>query len=75
MLYMKWILLNVTRSRTMFVHFTYCSNMRSFPVKFHALWQKYFMDSPINDIVPILRTRNVDNLQQRLVHTRDRTVQ
>jgi len=48
--------------------------MRMFPVKFHLLWQKYFLDSPINDIVPVLGTRNVDNLQRRLVHTRHRTV-
>lgn len=57
--------------QTMFVHFTYCSNMRSFPQKFHNLWLKYFSESPINDITPILGTRNVNNLQQRLVHTRD----
>ena len=64
----------IDHNRTMFVHFTYCSSMRMFPVKFHLLWQKYFLDSPINDIVPVLGTRNVDNLQRRLVHTRHRTV-
>ncbi|CAF1366766.1 unnamed protein product [Adineta steineri] len=56
--------------QTLFVHFTYCSNMKSFPSKFHNLWQKYFQESPINDITPILGTRNVNNLQQHLVHTR-----
>lgn len=56
--------------QTMFIHFTYCSSMKTFPIKFHKLWQKYFQDSPINDITPILGTRNVDNLQRRLVHTR-----
>ena len=65
----------VDHNRTMFVHFTYCSNMRMFPAKFHQLWQKYFLESPINDIVPVLGTRNVDNLQRRLVHTRHKTIQ
>lgn len=55
----------------MFIHFTYCSNMRTFPQKFHNLWNKYFSESPINDISPILGTRNVKNLQRRLVETRD----
>jgi len=57
--------------QTMFIHFTYCSNIKNFPQKFHNLWLKYFSESPINDIIPILGTRNVNNLQQRLVHTRD----
>ncbi|CAF3147175.1 unnamed protein product [Rotaria sp. Silwood2] len=57
-------------STKMFIHFTYCSNMRTFPKKFHVLWQKYFGESPINDISPILGTRNVENLQRRLVNTR-----
>ncbi|CAF3841629.1 unnamed protein product [Rotaria sp. Silwood1] len=56
--------------KTMFVHFTYCSNMRAFPGKFHVSWNKYFAESPINDIIPTLGTRNVNNLQRRLVHTR-----
>ena len=51
----------------MFIHFTYCTNMKSFPSKFHILWNKYFAESPINEIRPVLGTRNVDNLQQRLV--------
>ncbi|CAF1097599.1 unnamed protein product [Adineta ricciae] len=61
----------VDYGHTMFVHFTYCSNMRSFPKKFHSLWQKYFEHSPINDINPVLGTRNANNLQLRLVRTRD----
>ncbi|CAF4664305.1 unnamed protein product, partial [Rotaria sp. Silwood2] len=52
--------------KTVFVHFTYCSNMRAFPAKFHDLWNKYFGESPINDIIPTLGTRNVDNFQRRL---------
>jgi hypothetical protein len=60
----------VNHTTTMFVHFTYCTNMRSFPSKFHMIWDKYFKDSPIDEIMPILGTRNVDNLQKRLVHTR-----
>ena len=55
---------------TMFVHFTYCSNMKIFPSKFHSLWQKYFNQSPIDNIIPALGVRNVDNLQRRLVHTK-----
>ncbi|CAF1538052.1 unnamed protein product [Adineta ricciae] len=55
----------------MFIHFTYCSSMRSFPKKFHTLWNEYFSESPINDVSPILGTRNVKNLQRRLVETRD----
>ena len=57
--------------KTIFVHFTYCSNMRTFPLKFHTLWDKYFGESPINEVIPILGTRNADNLQRRLVHTRE----
>jgi hypothetical protein len=60
----------IDHSKTMFVHSTYCSNMRSFPARFHALWHKYFLESPINEVIPNLGTRNVDNLQRRLVHTR-----
>ena len=56
--------------RTLFVHFTYCTNMKTFPSKFHNLWHKYFGESPINDIMPILGTRNVNNLQRCLTHTR-----
>ncbi|CAF4540624.1 unnamed protein product [Rotaria sp. Silwood2] len=40
--------------RTLFVHFTYCLNMKTFPAKFHALWNKYFIESPINEIKPVL---------------------
>ncbi|CAF1366802.1 unnamed protein product [Adineta steineri] len=61
----------INYGRSMFVHFTYCSSMKSFPQKFHQLWNKYFSESPINDITPMLGTRNADNLQQRLVQTRD----
>ncbi|CAF4074483.1 unnamed protein product [Adineta steineri] len=57
--------------RSMFVHFTYCFSMKSFPQKFHQLWNKYFFESPINDITPMLGTINADNLQRRLVQTRD----
>ena len=61
---------SVDYGRIMFTHFTYCSSMRTFPAKFHGLWQKYFHKSPINDVTPILGTRNANNLQRRLVHTR-----
>ncbi|CAF1492784.1 unnamed protein product [Adineta steineri] len=60
----------VDYKKTLFVHFTYCQNMTTFPRKFHSLWNKYFKQSPINEVTPILGTRNVNNLQRRLVHTR-----
>ncbi|CAF4978325.1 unnamed protein product [Rotaria sp. Silwood1] len=47
--------------RTLFVHFTYCLNMKTFLTKFHALWNKYFTESPINEIKPVLGTRNHKN--------------
>ncbi|CAF3800746.1 unnamed protein product [Rotaria sp. Silwood1] len=53
--------------RTMFVHFTYCLNMKTFPAKFHALWNKYFIQSPINKIKQVLGTRNIKNLQRQLI--------
>ena len=56
--------------RKMFVHFTYCSNMKNFPTKFHTLWNEHFNESPINEIRPILGTRNMNNLQQHLVHNK-----
>ncbi|CAF1166966.1 unnamed protein product [Rotaria sordida] len=56
--------------RTMFIHFTYCSSMKTFPRKFHALWDKYFGESPINEVLPVLGTRNVKNLQRQLTYTR-----
>ncbi|CAF4660703.1 unnamed protein product [Rotaria sp. Silwood2] len=53
----------------MFVHFTYCSTMKTFPVEFHLLWNKYIGESPINEVRPILGTRNVKNLQRCLALT------
>jgi hypothetical protein len=55
---------------TMFIHFTYCSNMNTFPEKFNSLWNKYFLQSPINEIKPILSTRNLNNLQKQLVNNK-----
>ena len=57
----------------LFVHFTYCSNMRTFPKQFHILWRKYFSNSPINDVTPVLGTRNVNNLQLRLAQNKNAT--
>ncbi|CAF2049280.1 unnamed protein product [Rotaria magnacalcarata] len=53
--------------RTMFIHFTYCLNIQTLPTKFHTLWNKYFSESPINEIIPVIATRNVQNLQKQLV--------
>ena len=55
----------------LFIHFTYCSNMRIFPIHFHSLWNKYFDECPINDIQPVLGTRNLANLLRQLTNTRD----
>ena len=60
----------VNYGTTMFVHFTFCSNMKTFPSKFHLLWRKYFDQSPIEGVIPALGVRNVNNLQRRLVHTK-----
>ncbi|CAF2085832.1 unnamed protein product [Rotaria magnacalcarata] len=60
----------INYNRTMFVHFTYCLNMKTFPQKCHTLWNKYFIESPINEIKPILGTRNVKNLQQQLIRNK-----
>ena len=43
--------------------------MSRFPVKFHILWNKYFGEFPIDDVTPILGTRNVDNIHRGLVNT------
>ena len=56
--------------KIMFVHFTYCSNMKTFPKKFHLLWNTYFSQSPIDEVTPVLGTRNVPNSQRRFIHTR-----
>ncbi|CAF3035017.1 unnamed protein product, partial [Rotaria sp. Silwood2] len=53
--------------RTMFIHFTYCLNIRTLPTKFHALWNEYFSESPINEIIPVIGTRNVQNFQKQLM--------
>ena len=60
----------VDYGKTTFVYFTYCSSIKTFRSKFNALWNKYFGDSPINEVVPVLGTRNVKNLQRRLIDTR-----
>ena len=57
--------LPVDYENNLFVHFTYCASMKAFPIRFHSLWRKYFSSSPINDITPILGTRNVLNLQRQ----------
>ncbi|CAF2096381.1 unnamed protein product [Rotaria magnacalcarata] len=61
--------LSVNYDKSIFAHFTYCSSMKTFPIKFHTLWDKYFDKSPINEVIPILGTRNVNNLQRRLINT------
>ena len=58
----------VDYEKNLFIHFTYCTNMRTFPKRFYTLWEKYFSSSPINDINPILGTRNVHNLQRQLAY-------
>ena len=53
--------------KTMFVYFTYCSSIKTFRSKFNALWNKYFGESPINEVVPVLGTRNVKRLRRRSI--------
>ncbi|CAF5151923.1 unnamed protein product, partial [Rotaria magnacalcarata] len=60
--------------RTMFIHFTYCLNIRTLPTKFHTVWNKYFSESPINEIVPVIGTRNVQNLQKQLVKNKQSNI-
>jgi hypothetical protein len=60
----------IDHGKMMFIHLTYCTNMQAFPIKFPNLWHKYFEQSPINEIIPTLGTRNANNLQKRLMHTR-----
>ena len=62
--------LSIDYEKNLFIHFTYCTSMRTFPSRFMALWKKYFSNSPITDVIPILGTKNTDNLQLRLVQTR-----
>ena len=57
----------ITHRKTMFVRFTYYSNTRTFLAVFHALWQKYFEESAINEIVSIVGTQNAKNVQRQLV--------
>ena len=64
----------INYDKTMFVHFTYCSSLRTFPRKFHELWNTYFGESPINEIIPVLGMRNVNNLQRQLMYTRSMNV-
>ncbi|CAF4930855.1 unnamed protein product, partial [Rotaria socialis] len=47
---------SINYDKSIFAHFTYCSSMKTFPVKFHSLWDKYFDKSPINEVIPILGT-------------------
>ncbi|CAM4985804.1 unnamed protein product [Rotaria socialis] len=58
----------------MFIHFTYCLNIRTLPTKFHTLWNKYFSESPINEIIPVIGTRNVQNLQKQLAAPEPKSV-
>ncbi|CAF1459566.1 unnamed protein product [Rotaria sordida] len=60
----------VDYGKIMFIHFTYCLSMKTFPKKFHVLWDKYFGESPINEVLPVLGTRNVKNLQRQLTYIR-----
>jgi len=61
---------SIEYNKHIFIHFTYCLNIKQFPKRFHDLWNRFFSESPIADVRPILGIRNVNNLQQRLIHTR-----
>lgn len=58
----------IDHNTVIFIHFTYCASMRTFPIRFTTLWKKYFSNSPINDTTPVLGTRIVNNLQLKLVN-------
>ena len=60
----------VEYEKHLLVHFSYCSSMRTFPRQCHTLRNRYLSESPINEVAPILGTRNVQNIQQQLVHTK-----
>ncbi|CAF4206126.1 unnamed protein product [Rotaria sordida] len=51
--------IEIDYDKVMFIHFTYCSSMKGFPLKFHTIWNKYFGESPINEIRPILGTHKI----------------
>ena len=57
----------VDYENNLFVHFTFCASMKYFPKQFYNIWQKYFGDSPIGDVRPVLGTRNPENLQHQSV--------
>lgn len=59
--------LQIEYGKTLFIHFTYCENMKSFPKKFLTTWNKFFCESPLCDTKPILSTKNTNNLQLQLV--------
>ena len=60
--------IQVDYDKNLFIYFTYCTKLRTFPIRFHILWREYFSLSPINDFNPVVATRNVLNLQNQLVH-------
>ncbi|CAF1457842.1 unnamed protein product, partial [Rotaria sordida] len=60
--------IGIDYDKVMFIHFTYCSSMKGFPLKFHTIWNKYFGESPINEIRPILGTRNLKEKRQELAN-------
>ena len=43
---------------TIYVRKIYASAMKILLAKFHVLWNKYFGESPINEVRPILGIRN-----------------
>jgi len=61
----------INYDKQMFSHFTFCMSMKQFLKHFYQLWHQYFGNSSIADITPILDVKNVKNLQQKLVHTRN----
>ncbi|CAF1203313.1 unnamed protein product [Adineta steineri] len=56
----------INYQKTLFVHFTYCQNMTTFPRHFHTLWNKYFEQSPINEVTPILGTQREEDKQNEI---------
>jgi hypothetical protein len=48
-------------------HFSYCKGMNDFPTRFHKLWNDCFSDTAICNMIPIVGSKKLDNLQDYLV--------
>ena len=49
-------------------HFSFCKGMHDFATRFHQLWNTCFADTAISQMRPRVATRNLNNLNDHLVH-------